>query len=63
MAVRTISGNISIPASEPSTGGVYSDLTLQLVSITNDVETIEQTATVSINNNYSFEYVMMELIV
>src|SRR3989337_3414989 len=56
MAFKTIYGNITIPLSEASAGGVYTDLTLKLVSITAGVETVEQTSTVSTTKTYSFEY-------
>lgn len=54
--IKTISGTLTIPLSEVNSGGVYTDLTLQLVHVIGGVESVEQTATVTTDNQYSFSY-------
>lgn len=56
MAVRTITGALTIPASEQSSAGVYTDLVLQLVLVNGGIETIDQTSTVTTANNYSYTF-------
>jgi hypothetical protein len=56
MSLKTISGTLTIPTTEASSGGAYSDLTLQLVFISGFTESVSQTASVSTSNTYSFTY-------
>lgn len=56
MANKTIYGNLTIPLSEPNAGGVYTDLTLKLITISGGVETVAQTASVTTAKTYEFEY-------
>ena len=56
MSQRTITGNLTIPNSEPSLGGFYTDLTLQLVIIVSGSTSVLQSSGVSTTNSFSFTF-------
>lgn len=56
MAIRTIQGNLTIPAFEPETGGIYDDLSVRLYFLTGGTETLEQSSAVTTSNTFEFTY-------
>lgn len=56
MAIRTISGTLTIPTSEPSTGGFYDDVTIRLYLIDSTGESLTDEQDIPTTNLYSFTF-------
>lgn len=57
MAIQHISGSLTIPSTEPSTNGIYNDLTLYLIGINDGIQSVLTTdSTVKTSNIYEFSY-------
>lgn len=56
MAIVTITGTLTIPDTEPSTSGIYNDLTLYLFSVDDNGLTEIDNSNVSTSNTFSFTY-------
>ncbi|MET0462295.1 MAG: DUF5977 domain-containing protein [Chitinophagaceae bacterium] len=57
MALQHISGSLTIPSNEPSTSGIYNDLTIYLIGIKEGIQSVLITdTTVETSNTYEFSY-------
>ena len=56
MAIKTIDGTLTIPTTEPSTSGIYDDLSVKLYFLSGNTESLQQSSAVTTSNTFEFTY-------